>query len=269
MIEPALLPAVLGVLVGSALALTGAGGGILAMPLLILGLHLTVVQAAPIALLAVGLSAALGAFIAFRERRLRYRAAGLIGVVGVVIAPLGTWTAHQIPVAPLTLIFAAVLSYVALRMLSDASGATTAISDSQKLPCVLNPDEGRLFWTARCARSLMMTGGLSGFLSGALGVGGGFVIVPALVRYTNLNQKSVVGTSLGVIALVSAGSVGVASASGLIHWTTAIPFALGSLGGMLLGSRLAGRLPPARLKQAFGGISLLAAAILAARVLSP
>lgn len=269
MIEPTLLPAVLGVLVGLALALTGAGGGILAMPLLILGLHLSVVQAAPIALLAVGLSAALGAFMAFRERRLRYRAAALIGVVGVIIAPLGTWTAHQIPVAPLTLIFAAVLSYVALRMLREASATKSVIPDSQKLPCVLNPDEGRLFWTARCARSLMLTGGLSGFLSGALGVGGGFVIVPALARYTNLDQTSVVGTSLGVIALVSAGSVGVASASGLVQWTTAIPFALGSFIGMLLGSRLAGRLPPARLKQAFGGISLAAAAMLAARVLIP
>lgn len=269
MIEAALLPAALGAVVGLALALTGAGGGILAMPLLILGLHLTVVQAAPVALLAVGLSAALGACMAFRKRRLRYRAAGLMGVVGVVVAPLGTWVAHQVPVAPMTLIFAAVLSYVALRMIRDAAGADSALADSQKLPCVLNLDEGRLFWTARCARALMMTGGLSGFLSGALGVGGGFVIVPALARYTNLDQKSVVGTSLGVIALVSASSVSVAAASGLMPWPVAIPFVLGSLAGMLLGSRLAGRLPPARLRRAFGVISLLAAAVLVFRVVLP
>lgn len=260
-----LLTVGLGALIGVALALTGAGGGILAMPLLILGLHLDVLQAAPIALLAVGLSAALGALIAFREKRLRYRAAGLVGIVGVTLAPLGTWAAHQIPVMPLTLVFAAVLTYVAIRMIRDASGPVRYAPEVQKLPCVLNPDEGRLRWTAPCARALMMTGGVSGFLSGALGVGGGFVIVPALARYTDIGQQSVVATSLGVIALVSAGSVSVAAASGLMLWPVAIPFAIGSSAGMLLGSRLAGRLPPARLKQSFGLISLLAAVIMAMR----
>ena len=264
-----LLTTGLGALIGLALALTGAGGGILAMPLLILVLHLSVLQAAPIALLAVGLSAAIGALIAFREHRLRYRAAGLVGIVGVLVAPLGTWAAHQIAVVPLTLVFAAVLTYVALRMIRDAANPKRVIPPEQKLPCVLNPDEGRLHWTAPCARALMITGGLSGFLSGSLGVGGGFVIVPALARYTNLTQQSVVGTSLGIIALVSAGSVSVATASGLMLWQVAIPFAIGSIIGMLLGSRLAGRLPPARLKQAFGCISLLAAMVMVMRAVSP
>ncbi|MDP3294993.1 MAG: sulfite exporter TauE/SafE family protein [Nevskia sp.] len=263
-----LLTAGLGALIGLALALTGAGGGILAMPLLILALHLTVIQAAPIALLAVGLSALLGAAIAFREKRLRYRAAGLIGIVGVLTAPLGTWAAHQVPIAPLTVVFALVLSYVAIRMLRDARTAPADIAADQKLPCVLNPDEGRLNWTAPCARALMATGGLSGVLSGALGVGGGFVIVPSLARYTNLSQQSVVGTSLGVIALVSAGSVTVAAVSGLLLWNIATPFALGSVVGMLTGSRLSGRLSPGLLKQAFGTISLLAAVTMIIKAVS-
>jgi len=266
--ENSLLTAGLGALIGLALALTGAGGGILAMPLLILALHLTVVQAAPIALLAVGLSAALGGLIALREKRLRYRAAGLVGIVGVVTAPLGTWAAQQIPVVPLTLIFSLVLTYVALRMIREAASTGLQVPADRKLPCVLNPDEGRLHWTARCTRALMLTGGVSGFLSGSLGVGGGFVIVPALTRYTNLSLQSVVGTSLGIIALVSAGSVTVAAASGLMLWPVAIPFAVGSIVGMLLGSRLAGRVPPRRLKQAFGVMSLLAAAVMVMRTVS-
>lgn len=266
--EAKLLTAGLGVLIGLALALTGAGGGILAVPLLILALHLTVVQAAPIALLAVGLSAALGALIALREKRLRYRAAGLVGIVGVVTAPLGSWAARQIPVAPLTLIFALLLVYVAIRTIREAGSAGPQVPADQKLPCVLNPEEGRLRWTARCARALMLTGCVSGFLSGSLGVGGGFVIVPALARYTNLSQQSVVGTSLGIIALVSAGTVTAAAASGLVLWPVAIPFAVGSSVGMLLGSRLAGRLPPGRLKQAYGVISLLAAGIMVVRTVA-
>ncbi|HFK3498591.1 TPA: TSUP family transporter, partial [Escherichia coli] len=99
---------------------------------------------APIALLAVGLSAALGALIALRDKRLRYRAAGLVGIVGVITAPLGTWAAHQIPVVPLTLIFSLVLVYVAIRMIREAGSAGPQIPADQKLPCVLNPDEGRL-----------------------------------------------------------------------------------------------------------------------------
>jgi len=107
-----------------------------------------------------------------------------------------------------------------------------------------------------------------GFLSGSLGVGGGFVIVPALARYTNLRLQSVVGTSLGIIALVSAGSVTVATASGLMLWSVATPFAVGSSVGMLLGGTLAGRLPPSRLKQAFGIMSLLAAGVMVMRTVS-
>ncbi|EIT67869.1 sulfite exporter TauE/SafE family protein [Hydrocarboniphaga effusa] len=263
--DNSLLTAVLGALIGLALALTGAGGGILAMPLLMLALHLTVVQAAPIALLAVGISAALGGAIALRENRLRYRAAGLIGVVGICTAPLGAWIAHRIPTAPMTVLFALVLTYVAIRMMRDAR-VSSRIPPDQKLPCVIDPDQGRLHWTAPCARALMMTGGLSGVLSGALGVGGGFVIVPSLARYTNLDQASVVGTSLGVIALVSAGSVAVAVGAGSMLWPVAVPFALGSLAGMIVGSRLAGLLSVVALKRSFGAISLVAAAVIVIRI---
>ena len=264
--DPALLAVGLGALVGAALALTGAGGGILAMPLLLLGLRLTVTQATPIALMAVGLSAALGAALAFRHGRLRYRAAGLIGISGLISAPLGTWVAHQLPVAALTALFALVLAYVALRMIGEGRHPVPAPSAAAKLPCVIDPEEGRLQWTAPCARALMRTGAVSGALSGALGVGGGFVIVPALHRYTDLATASVVATSLGVIALVSASSVAVAAVSGVVLWSVALPFTLGAALGMGLGSQAAGHLPPALLKQGFGALGLLAAAVLVARL---
>ena len=68
-------------------------------------------------------------------------------------------------------------------------------------PWLLNPDEGRLRWTAPCAWAQAGTGAVSGVLSGLLGVGGGFVIVPSLSRFTNLQMRSIVATSLAVIAL--------------------------------------------------------------------
>src|SRR5665647_2163340 len=78
--EPMTLAIALGAIIGAMLALTGAGGGVLAIPLLVFGLHLPVQQAAPVGLVAVGLAAAFGAALGLRQRIVRYRAAGLIGL---------------------------------------------------------------------------------------------------------------------------------------------------------------------------------------------
>lgn len=118
-----IISAGLGSVVGLILALTGAGGAIVAVPLLIFGLHLSVPEAAPIALLAVGLSAGLGATLGLRERKVRYKAAGLMALCGVVISPFGIWVAHRVPNTPLTLLFAVVLAYVAVRMFRQARAA--------------------------------------------------------------------------------------------------------------------------------------------------
>ncbi|WP_043114894.1 sulfite exporter TauE/SafE family protein, partial [Pseudacidovorax intermedius] len=91
----------MGAAVGLVLALSGAGGGILAVPLLVFGLHLSMVQAAPVGLIAVGLASALGAVLALREGKVRYRAAVIIGVTGMAFAPLGVMLAHRLPNAPL------------------------------------------------------------------------------------------------------------------------------------------------------------------------
>jgi len=113
MLLDTLLPLLLGGGVGLIMALTGAGGGVLAVPLLIFGLHLSVQEAAPVALIAVGAAAALGALLGLREGVVRYRAAALIGLVAMAMAPLGVWLAHQLPPQPLMLGFAGVLLFSA------------------------------------------------------------------------------------------------------------------------------------------------------------
>jgi hypothetical protein len=82
-------PLALGALVGLLLALTGAGGGILAVPLLVFALHLGVAEAAPIGLLAVGLAAAIGAALGLRDGIVRYRAAMLMGGLAMVARAAG------------------------------------------------------------------------------------------------------------------------------------------------------------------------------------
>ena len=262
---PELIPLLLGAVVGLILALTGAGGGILAVPMLLFGLHLTMQEAAPVGLLAVGLAAAIGALLAWREGRLRYRAAGLIGGAGMLSAPAGVWIAHHLPSTPLTLGFALVLVYASLRMIRQKAGEQ-GLPATDKLPCVTRPDSGRLRWTSPCFAALFSTGLLSGLLSGALGVGGGFVIVPALSRFTNLDQRSIVATSLGVIAVVSVGGVAAAAAPGSFDWALALPFAGGAGAGLLLGRRWSRRLSGPRLQQLFGLVGLLVAALLVWRL---
>jgi len=110
--EIVLISLMLGAVTGFILALTGAGGAIIAIPLLVFGLNLSMTQAAPIALLAVALSAAIAAYLAFSNLKIvRYRAAGLIAVMGMLVAPLGIWVAQFLPDLLLTLLFSVVLAY--------------------------------------------------------------------------------------------------------------------------------------------------------------
>jgi uncharacterized protein len=260
-------PFALGALVGLLLALTGAGGGILAVPLLVFVLHLGVAEAAPIGLLAVGLAAAMSATLGLRDGVVRYRAAILMGGLAMVLAPLGVAAAQRVPDTPLTIAFAAVLALSAWRMWQRAMQAIHARAAAARaaLPCVLDARDGRLVWTRPCAQALALTGVAAGLLSGLLGVGGGFVIVPALTRFTELSARSVVATSLAVIALASIGGVGAAAWHGAIAWDIALPFAIGSVAASLLARAIAARVAGPRLQQGFAVISACVAVLLLVR----
>lgn len=258
-----LLSLALGLLVGLILALTGAGGAIIAVPLLMFGFHWDVTHAAPVALLAVGSSAAVGAFLGLRAKIVRYRAAALMAGIGSVVTPLGAYVAHQLPPMPLALIFASVLLFVAQRLFRQAHQQLQGLADpalqQDAAACKLSEDTGRFRWTALCTRALSLAGLITGFLSGLLGVGGGFVIVPALRRSTDLAMNSVVATSLMVIALVSASAVLTSLIAGRLDTAIGLPFALGAITAMLAGRRLASRLAGPRLQQGFAVVAGLVA----------
>jgi uncharacterized protein len=245
-----LTAAALGSLIGLVLAFTGAGGGILAIPLLVIGLHLPVQQAGPVGLAAVGIAAAVGAIIGLNGGIVRYRAAALIGLMGMLMAPVGVTLAQYLPNRPLMIAFAGVMCWIAWKALKPDAMPST---DDPKIerPCRVSQAERRIVWTSICARALAGTGALSGLLSGLLGVGGGFVIVPALTRHTNLDIRSVQATSLAVIALVSVSGVVAAAWHGTMNWSVAVPFAAGATAALMLGQRLAGQLDASHLKQAF------------------
>ncbi len=246
----------LGLLVGVILALTGAGGGILAVPLLVFVLGLEVADAAPVGLLAVGLAASLGAAMGLRDGIVRYKAALLVAAAGMLCSPIGLWVAQRLPNRPLMGIFALVLMYVAWLTWRRTQASPPGRSAFTKPPpCQLDVNRGKLNWTGPCAWALTLSGLVAGGLSGLLGVGGGFVLVPALQRYTNVTAQSVLATSLAVIALISAAGVATSSAAGHLNWLIATPFCMGALAGMLIGRAAAGRLSGPSLQRGFALVS--------------
>lgn len=254
-----MLAAALGALIGAVLAMTGAGGGILAVPLLVMGLQLPMQQAAPTALMVVGLVSALGAMLGLRQGIVRYRAALLIGGVGTAIAPLGSYVAGLLPHHLLQAGFAVLMLWLGWRQWQARPEHEI---ERSRLPCVLQPMVGRLLWTSACARALVLTGAVSGFLSGLAGVGGGFVIVPSLARYSNLPWRHIQATSLAVIALVSASATTHALWQGLINWPVALPFAAGAMASYLLLRGPVQQLPRALLQRLFAVLVVLVALLM-------
>ena len=251
----------IGVFVGILMGLTGAGGGILSVPLLVFLLHLPISEAGPIALTAITISASVGAMIGLNAKLLRYKAATFMALFGLFLSPLGLWLAQKAPNTPLLILFSLVLMYVSIRMLLQVRRVLSGKSmpAAKAPPCQLDLSIGKLIWTAPCARALMFAGASAGFLSGLLGVGGGFILVPALNKFTDLPMKSIVATSLGVLAIVSAGGAFISLASGTLNMGIAIPFSIGSLLGLLLGKFLEKKISGPRVQQIFAIFTLIIA----------
>ncbi|AFR16090.1 membrane protein [Burkholderia pseudomallei MSHR338] len=237
----------MGSIVGAVLGLTGAGGGILAVPALVVGMGWPMQQATPVALVAVAGSAALGALEGFRRGLVRYRAAFLMAAAGVPLTTLGVRVAHRLPQRVLLALFALVMLVVAVRLLRQALRHAAGEPACSPL-CVgrVNPDTGRLVWSWPAGIALASTGALTGLMTGLLGVGGGFVIVPMLRKFTNVTMHGIVATSLMVIALVGTGGVIATIASGtpapldVTLWFTATT-ALGMAAGRWVSRYLSAR----------------------------
>lgn len=256
-----IIPLFLGMLVGAIQGLTGAGGGILAVPVLMTSLGWTMQQAAPVALFAVAASAAIGAIEGLSRRIVRYKAGLLMAIAGVPFTGLGTRIARSMPQEWLMVVFASLLLLVAARLFRQTR--LLAIQSEEPTPAALariSADTGRFVWTRTTALVLGGIGVVTGFMAGLLGVGGGFVIVPMLRRFTDLGMHGIVATSLFVIALVGTGGVASALAYGaVLPWMATLLFAGAAVVGMLT-ARIAGRrLSPLHVQRAFASLLVVVA----------
>lgn len=226
--------------VGLALGMTG-GGGVLAVPALVLGLGYTLPQAKPVALIAVGGSAFLGCIDGFRRGLVRYKAAAVMAILGILCAPIGLWLGRVLSTTTLMLVFCLLLIAISAKMFLQATSSCSPNKAAMvsQLNCRLNPETGRFKWTGRCFASFSAIGGFSGLLSGMLGLGGGFIIVPGVRHLSDLNMHGTVATALAVISFISAGTVTSFLLAGGIIEPQAWRFIAAASVGMLIGRRLA------------------------------
>lgn len=261
------IPLLLGVLVGAVLGLTGAGGGVLAVPALVGGMGWSVQQATPVALIAVAAGAALGAFEGLRKGLVRYKAAVLMVLCGVPFTTAGVALARQLPQAWLLALFAGLTVILVIRLVRQTLSAGRQVGDDHALARI-DPETGRFRWTLRTGFLFAGFGALTGFMTGLLGVGGGFVIVPAMRRYTNASMHGIVATSLMVITLVSSGGIAVAIANGAeLPWPVTGLFAAATALGMGAGRKLSSRLSETTIQRGFALVLLCSAASMISKAL--
>ncbi len=270
MVTHVVLAALLGSAIGLSLGALGGGGSILTVPALVYALGVDPRHATGASLMIVGLSALIGMVAHHRAKRVRWPVGVVVGLVSIAGSTLGTDLNRRVAPDVLLLLFAILMFVVAGAMIArDRAGARREVARSRVLASVGAGSDGRdldgdttaPLMPRRAPRpwAVAAVGVGVGFLTGFLGVGGGFIVVPSLVLALGFELPEAVGTSLLIIALSSAFAIverhGVHGVSGLTLW----PFATSAMVAAVLGNRIASRVPARRLNQGFIGLVVVVA----------
>lgn len=235
----------LGFGIGVSLGLLGGGGSILTVPALVYIIGQTPQAAVPTSLAIVGANSALGAYFHNNQGSLNWKVALVFGGAGMGTAYLAAGLSGLFTPAALLVLFAVLMIVISAVMLLRLKG--------------VEQNDKQASWPV-----VVTAGAGVGLLTGILGVGGGFLIVPALVMLVGLPMYQAVGTSLVIIAATSlAGFIGHLGAN-LFDLPLTLVFVASGLTGTYAGSRLAKRMPAQRLRQIFAVFVLLLAIYLLA-----
>lgn len=263
----ALLASPLGFLIGISLGALGGGGSILAVPALVYGAGQEPKAATTTSLLIVGLTSLLGMVAHWRAGRVRVGAGLVFGAVGIGGSIVGSQLNRNVDPDVLLLAFAGLMVVAAWRMwrqgrrpVSTPAGTATPSGGGSTMTVTAPPS-----LSAATVAKVAAAGTAVGFLTGFFGVGGGFVIVPALVLALRFPMPEAVGTSLLVIAVNSAFALSQRIGTTGIEWRAALPFTIASLAGVGVGKRMADKLPAATLSRWFVALLVAVAAYTAVR----
>ncbi len=235
---------ILSAVIGLSLGLIGGGGSILTVPILVYLLGVGPHEAVPMSLAVVGATSILGSYMHWRRENVDISTGLLFGIAGIIGALLGSPLTKLVSPELLLLIFGLLMLVVSVSMIRRRKHK---ISGSTRKP---HPVQG------------IFAGLGVGVLTGFLGVGGGFLIVPALVFFGGLTMKKAIGTSLFVIFLnCAAGLVGHMSQNVFAWGLTGIVMAL-AVAGAIVGTILSQRIAAQRLQSLFAVLVLGVAAFL-------
>jgi uncharacterized membrane protein YfcA len=260
-----LLASPLGLLIGLALGALGSGGSVLAVPALVYAAGETPQAATATSLLLVGTAAAVGLRTHARAGRVRFGTGTVFGLVGVGGSLAGTALNRRIDPDMLLLAFSGLMLLAAWRMVTACPSCTRA-GEARELAA--SPSSSPRPWTPARAVLVLAIGTAVGFLTGLFGVGGGFVVVPALTLVLGFAMPEAIGTSLLVVAINSMIALAARLGGAHIDWLLAAAFTAAAVAGAQLGGRLAGRLDPERSLRIFAAGLIVLAAYSASRVLA-
>jgi uncharacterized membrane protein YfcA len=267
----ALLAAVVaGALIGLSLGALGGGGSILAVPVL-LALGQTATQATTGSLVVVGVTSLAGAVTAYRAGNVLLARGVAFGAVAIGGAVLGAHASSAVPEPVLLAAFAALMLVVAglmpARQLRSRRNGNSEKSHADR-PRLDDPIiTFSPTFMCQCPRALkvLVTATAVGLLTGFLGVGGGFLVVPALTLALALPMGYAAGTSLVVITITSAAALATRAGTGIApDWWLVAALTVTAVAGSVAGARHAAHPHTARLSAAFTGLVLLVAAYTAA-----
>ncbi len=234
----------LAVLVGIALGLLGGGGSILTIPILTYVAGLEAKVAIATSLFVVAVTSSVGAASHARAGRVRWRTGLMFGAGGMAGAHAGGRLAGYLPADLLLSLFAVMMAVSAIAMLRGRRAMVTTLTGD------------------RPGLKLVLQGSAVGVVTGLVGAGGGFVIVPALVILGRLPMKDAVGTSLLVIAMNAVSGLTGYLGHVDIDWPLALSVTAAAVAGSLVGTRLASRVPQESLRLGFGWFVMAMAAFI-------
>lgn len=245
-----------GFAVGLSLSLTGGGGSVLAVPLLIYLIGIRDPHAAiGTSAFVVGIIAAINMISHRFHGNIRFREGLMFALPGVGGTLLGTQLGLLTPASHLLLFFAAFMGFMGFRMLKA----------KQKGP-LSSQTPNRMILLQK--NRVLFTGFFVGIAAGYFGIGGGFLIVPALMHSAGLDIISAIGTSLLPVSIFGLSTATRYLVAGQINVETSIPFVLGGIVGGIVGAKFAMRIPRQTLLRIFGILLFLIAIYMAFRVIA-
>lgn len=241
-------------LIGISLGLIGGGGSILTIPVLVYLFHIEPTAATGYSLCIVGCSSLAGAYKNYTRKNIHFKAAFYFGITSIItVLLIRKWLLPFIPDHVFSIGLVKVSKSLLLMLLFALVMIIASISMIQKQ--IQETNEGNdtsIHFTKALFRGIQV-----GILTGLLGAGGGFIIIPVLIFSFHLNMKQAIGTSLLIIAMNSLSGFFGDLFIQQFNWSILIPITCIAITGTFIGRKLGETIPGEKLKQGFGWFVLI------------